>query len=43
MNEKLTYQIPACEILQTEVSSNFLQTSGGIDPWEDDNVIPVNF
>lgn len=38
MKENLNYQSPACEILQTEALSNFLEEpSGPIVPWDGDN------
>ena len=43
MKEKLTYLKPACEILQAEVTSSFLVTSNGIDPWEDGKDNPYDF
>lgn len=43
MKEKLTYLSPVCEVLQTEVLSDFLVTSNGIDPWQNGNQDPFNF
>lgn len=43
MDEKLTYLCPVCEVLQTEVLSNFLlQASNGFDQWEEDDE-PIEF